>query len=128
MAKFVDLTKNVIITDGGVTIVDRQLTHTREVEEVTEGTLRVSAGQEKFVCVAGTEGTEVSPMSLALTKIRGFTMEMDQTVEIREDGANPGVQHGPGIYATDNTSLDSIKIVNGGALPANVKFIIWGDR
>ena len=128
MAKFVDLTKNVVITDGGVTIIDRQLTHTREVDEVTEGTIRINAGQEKFICVAGVEGTEVSPMALGLTKIRGFVMELDQTVEIREDGANPGIQRGPGIYDADNTTLDSIKIVNGGALSANVKFIIWGDR
>jgi len=128
MAKFVDLTKTVVITDGGVTIVDRDLTHAREVDEIVQLTLRIDNGQEKFLCVTGAEGAEVSPMSLGLSKIRGFAIELDQTVEIREDGANPGLQRGPGIYDADNTTLDSIKIVNGGTLPVSVKCFIWGDR
>ena len=129
MAKFVDLTHNVTVTDGGVTAIDPgPLTHTREVDEVTQGTLRINAGQDKFICVAGVEGTEVSPTALGLVKIRGYLLGLDQPVEIREDGANPGVQRGPGFVVVDNTTLDSIKVVNGGALAANIKYIIWGDR
>jgi hypothetical protein len=128
MAKFLEATKNIVITDGGVTVVDRQLTFTMEVEELVEGTIRVLTGQDKFICVSGSEGAEISPMALGLSSIRGYTMESDVQVEVREDGAAEGPPRGPGVFGTDNTNITSIKVVNGSGLDANLKYLIWGNR
>jgi len=128
MAKFLEVTTNVKITDGGASIVDRQLTHTMEVEEIVEGTVRVQSGASKFICVEGEEGSEPSPLSLGLSRIRGYKFMSDVQVEILEDGALTGTKSGPGAFGPDNCTLDSIKISNASGLPANIKYIIWGDR
>jgi hypothetical protein len=128
MAKFLDLTTNVKITDGGETVVDRQLSHTMEVEEIVEGTIRIANGSEKFICVEGSEGAETSPLSLGLSAIRGYKFFSDVQVDIEEDAAAAAVARGPGAFGPDNCSLVSIKVANSSGLPANVKYIIWGDR
>ena len=122
------LTKNIVVTDAGTTIIDRQFDRTVTPDDVVEGTLRIPDGQSKYICAEGAEGAEVSPMVLSLTKIRGYLFNLDVQIDLELDGVSPGTQHGPGVAESDQTDLVSIKLVNESGLDANIKYIVWGNR
>lgn len=128
MAVTIELTKNITVTDSGETVLDRQYTRTVQADDIVEGTLRVNDGSERYICVAGSEGVEVSPMVMPWTAIRGFVLNLDVQVELRLDGAETGELYGPGVVSSDQASLTSLKIVNGSGLDANIKYQIWGNR
>jgi hypothetical protein len=130
MAKFLSLTVQTKITDGGVTVVDRSFAVAdREIEEKIEATIRIPSGGSKFIAVEGTDITgKTDPMVLGLSQIRGFALESDVQVEFKIDGAAAGVPFGPGAVAMDNATISTLEIENANGLPANIKLIVWGDR
>ena len=128
MAVTIELTKNITVTDGGETVLDRQFTRTITADDVVEGTLRINNGSERFICIPGSEGVETNPMVMPWSAIRGCLLNLDVPVEVRESGAEVGEQHGPGVFGSDTTDMTALKIVNASGLEANIKYILWGNR
>lgn len=129
MAQMITVTKNVKITDGGSTVVDQEFSNEQEIQEYSRSTATVQGGDSSIFCVKGTDLVGLSdPMVLPLTKIRGYAIDTDMALGVKEDGAAVAVPSGPGQGGKDNTSLDTIEFENNGGLPAHIKFIIWGDR
>lgn len=128
MAKSIEVTINVVGTDTGETMFERQHQLTGEVGDVIAGTVRILAGANKRICVSGEENAVASPIALDLTQIRGFVLDLDGQVEVRFDDADNGPLVGPGQISLNRTVLTGLTLVNAGAALVNAKYYVWGDQ
>ena len=128
MAKQINVTVNVEATDAGETMFERQHEQAGEVGDIISGTARVLAGASKRICVAGEENAAAAPISLDLTKIRGFILDLDVEFELRIDLATEGQLVGPGQVAVSRTAVDGFALVNNGSAQGNVRYYVWGDQ
>lgn len=128
MAKSIEVTINITGTDTGETMFERQHQLTGEVGDVVSGTVRILAGASKRICIAGEENAAASPISLDLTQIRGFVLDLDGQVEMRFDAADAGSLVGPGQVSINKTILNGLTLVNDGAALVNAKYYVWGDQ
>jgi len=129
MSKFVTITKTIEVTDGGTTVVDMQSDYTIETMEFSWSSANIPVSGSLTFCVKGTDVAGITdPMVLPLTNIRGFHIEADAQIDIKEDGAAASVQAGPGSLGKDNCMLSTLEVGNGSGVPVNIKYVVWGDR
>ena len=128
MAKQITVTVNLEGVDAGETMFERQYELARETGDVATGTARVVAGASKRFCIAGEENAAAAPISLDLTKIRGYVLDLDSEFELRIDTELAGHLVGPGQVAVSRTAIDGFTLLNNGAAQGSVRYCVWGDQ
>lgn len=128
MAQLLTLTPTLTITDGGVTVVEREPSEQVEVEDFTEITFRVANAGTKLVCIEGSEGAEASPISLTLAQITALFLDLDVQVQVTFEGADTAIPIGPGLFAMNKTNLSTILFTNSSGSVANIKAVVAGER
>jgi hypothetical protein len=136
MATIVTVESNVVITETGVSVVDRTFSVEYEVTDKQEGSVWLDGTIDVATfCVRGTDlgvggvgGQAITdPFVLPLAFIRGFALEADIPVEL-----NIGVEVapitlaiGPFVVGRCEAALFQVTRLSGAG---NVKFVVWGDR
>lgn len=137
MAVQVTYTVNIQIVQGGVTLVDRELTEAGQFDAKFEGTYWLDDVTDKVtLCVKGTDlvaggpsgGGITDPMVVGLTKIRGFAIQTDLDVELRFNSADDVLSVPRGSGGFSKAVADIVEIAKAGADSGEVRFILWGDR
>lgn len=137
MATMVTIETNVVITQNGVTVVDRTFTQEYETQEKVEFSVFLDpANPSQTVCVRGTDlaaggpggAAIVDPMVLGLSSIHGFSLQNDINVELRFDSADDVLKVAEGEVTIGRMAANVIQIVRDDTRTGQVKMIAWGNR
>lgn len=137
MASFVKMSTSVIVTEGGVTTVDREFIKEFEITGKIEGSYWLDPTVPSVtLCVRGTDlatggpgGVPITdPMVLGLSNIRGFVIENDINVEARLNSAADVQAVAQGHFGNADGEVSIIEITRDDTRSGEIRYIMWGDR